>query len=89
MTPREKLARSFRAELLKHVERVRVEDVPAEGTFTIVDNGTSLRMGDRYVQARYKGAQWVRPGGTRFPLSRRSGCLSSRAGRTKLEPASR
>jgi hypothetical protein len=63
VTPREKLAHIFRAELLKHIERVSVEDVPAEGTFPVVDDGTVLRMGDRRVQARYKGGQWVRLGG--------------------------
>jgi hypothetical protein len=32
MTPREKLAASFRDAMLRHVERVSVEHTPAEGT---------------------------------------------------------
>jgi hypothetical protein len=68
MTPREKLAASFRAAMLEHVERVSVEHIPAEGTFAIVDDGTALRMGDRRVQARYNGGQWVRLGGKPLPF---------------------
>lgn len=61
-------AASLRAAILAIVKRVPVSDLPAEGTLSLVDNGTAEWTGDRRVQAKFIGGQWVRPNGQPLPF---------------------